>query len=161
MTQLCKPKKKEGRWLTAYDIVETPVDGGIALSLERQASFGKCATECHTIRKSCSNMLDKELDTDELVAAVWKVSRGKTELSKVVERFCVKETGRCRKGKGAKPLEPGSRTDEAFSPRSLKSIEAAELAQRVNEDGSVTIDNMVFEGGDEPITIGGRPSDDF
>lgn len=61
--------------------------------------------------------LSRLMDT-EMVAGLWKVSTGRTTLSKLVDGVCVEETSRCG-SKGPTLMLSKERVDYAFEPRRL------------------------------------------
>lgn len=65
-----------------------------------------------------SRLMDTEIHGDELVAGLWKVSTGRTTLSKLVDGVCVEETSRCG-SKGPTLMLSKERVDYAFEPRRL------------------------------------------
>merc|ERR1719356_483043 len=56
---LCSMKKKEGRWVTKFDIVRE--DSDAQLAIEKMPTMGVCKNECLTVQRACENVLkDKE-----------------------------------------------------------------------------------------------------
>ncbi|CAM9675972.1 unnamed protein product [Ectocarpus sp. 6 AP-2014] len=118
----CDPATKEGRWITEYDIVE---EGGY-LELKKQDSFSHCKEECETIAKSCTVLVDDELDVEEVVVALWKNKLGLSELQKAA---CGEWSDRCSGKKRVKA--PKDRQDYEFEPKTAKDFEVAEAMERL------------------------------
>lgn len=68
----CNPKNETGEWIRRLDIVQAKTNGKTTLSLEKHDSASKCGAECVTIARSCSDMLENDLDADDLSAYLWK-----------------------------------------------------------------------------------------
>eukprot|EP00752_Nemacystus_decipiens_P004119 g3768.t1 len=117
----CDPDTKDGRWITQYDIVE---EGGY-LELKKPGTLSHCKEECETIAKSCSLLVEEELDVEELVVALWKNKLGASELAK---EACGEWSDRCG---GKRVKAPKGRQDHEFEEKSEKDFEVAEMLERL------------------------------
>ena len=57
--RMADPAKDEGEWVAKIDLVED----GTRLRLAEQAQMGKCGTECKTVQRVASDLL-QDHDTD-------------------------------------------------------------------------------------------------
>lgn len=127
LDNVCQGSKAEGEWLRKYDIVEKRADKEgkkTSLLLTEQETPGKCGAECSTISKSCSDLLEEDIeDRDELQSMLYANKVSKTKL---VDKVCKSMTSRCAKSKSfsAKVYE---RQDEEFEPVTEKDLEMERL----------------------------------
>jgi len=122
LEKICKPKLREGRWLTALDFKSTkdvpdlnspsggghiigawnprfaaavaPAKGEFLIIQEHPQPGGHCEEECMTAAASCVALLEEELDVDDLAVAAW---RGETRNEALARTACLDWTNRCRK----------------------------------------------------------------
>ncbi|CAM9495667.1 unnamed protein product [Pylaiella littoralis] len=117
----CDPETKEGRWITQVDIVE---EGGY-LELKKPGGFFHCKEECETIAKSCSLLVEEEVDVEELVVALWKNKLGASELQK---EACGEWSDRCE---GKRVKAPKDRKDFELEEKSAKDFAVAEMVEKL------------------------------
>lgn len=84
MESVCNPKNESAAWLKKIDIVNSLSKGKKYIVLEEQEGQAKCKNECTTIAKSCSNLLDDDIDADELAALLYL---NRTDLKKMQVQF--------------------------------------------------------------------------
>ncbi|CAM9176962.1 unnamed protein product [Scytosiphon promiscuus] len=113
----CDPDTVDGRWITQYDIVE---EGGY-LELQKPGGLSHCKEECETIAKSCSLLVEEELDVEELVVALWRNKLGLPELQK---KACGEWSDRCGK---KRVKAPKGREDFEFEEKTAKDFEIADM----------------------------------
>ena len=135
LDNVCEAEKEGGEWIRYYDIVSTPVDGKDTkrkLTLEGQEGPGKCKKECQTIKKSCENLLEEEIeDRDDLQALLYvdkKFAKFDSEkgAEDLVEHVCKKMVSRCKKNVTYSTAKY-EREDEEFIAVSEKDMEMEKL----------------------------------
>ena len=135
LDNVCEAEKEGGEWIRYYDIVSSAVDSKDTkrkLTLESNESPGKCKKECQTIKKSCENLLESEIeDRDDLQAllyvdkkfAKYSGEKGATDL---VDHVCKKMVSRCKKSRTYSTAKY-DREDEEFVAVSEKDMEMEKL----------------------------------
>ncbi len=135
LDNVCEAEKEGGEWIRYYDIVSTPVDGKDTkrkLALEGNESPGKCKRECQTIKKSCENLLEEEIeDRDDLQALLYVDKKfakfsGDKGAEDLVEHVCKKMVSRCKKSVTYSTAKY-DREDEEFIAVSEKDMEMEKL----------------------------------
>lgn len=118
-------------WTRKLDIVEnTASDSRKYLALYEPGGISKCGVECATISRSCSDLLENELDVDALVLALWK---NKMSLDSLQKRFCPSSKGSCR---SKQPLLGSyKRMDESFVTMSDKELEIEKMMETMEAAG--------------------------
>eukprot|EP00904_Undaria_pinnatifida_P010457 jgi/Undpi1/6541/HiC_scaffold_20.g09020.m1 len=125
LEEACDPSKKTGRWITQYDIVE---ENGF-LELRKPGGMSHCREECETIAKSCSALVEDELDAEEFVVALWRNKLGLEELRK---QACGEWSGRCGK---KRVKAPEDREDFYFQEKSEKDFELEDMMETLQGMG--------------------------
>ena len=132
---ICSPKEEIGEWIRHIDIVSQPVDSQDKkrkLNLVPNESAGKCKKECETVAKSCTDLLENEMDDrDELQALLyvdkkWNKYQGEDGDTKLVDHVCKKMVGRCKSTKSYSTAKY-EREDEEFAAVSEKDLEMEKL----------------------------------
>merc|ERR1712050_666315 len=121
---LCSVKKKEGRWVSKFDIEH--VDGDGSLALKEQSTPGVCRTECATIQRACSVSLKGDL------AGMLLKSKGEEEIRDKL----------CRKACKRKLPKLASWADEAFEARDAKDIELEDMGMKIYKRGDGSLSSL-------------------
>eukprot|EP00931_Biecheleriopsis_adriatica_P070138 TRINITY_DN43926_c0_g1_i1.p1 TRINITY_DN43926_c0_g1~~TRINITY_DN43926_c0_g1_i1.p1 ORF type:complete len:201 (-),score=47.96 TRINITY_DN43926_c0_g1_i1:54-656(-) len=120
LDHLCSVAKKEGRWLSKFDITH----GEDGLILTEQSEYGVCRKECSIIQRACSGVVQSDLVEMLLRSA------GEEDLE---QRYC-KRT--------CKRTLPKMETwaDEAFEARNAKDLELEDMGMKMykRSDGSLS-----------------------
>jgi len=141
LESVCVPKKKEGRWMTKLDLVDSKVANvkkdksllsphakGISkeklnkdtyLLIKKHDSFGHCEKECMTVAKSCVDMTDEQLDMDELAVKLWG---GKVEPRELAGQICAEQCDGKRP-----PMKKERKKDYEFKPKTEEEIQMEEM----------------------------------
>lgn len=132
---VCEAEGAGGKWIRHLDIQSTAVDGNNKkrkLYLEGHDSAGKCQKECETIKKSCQNLLEEELeDRDDLQALLYvdkkfKKYAGDSGVLDLIGHVCKNMVGRCKKSV-TYSTSKYEREDEEFIEVSEKDLEMEKL----------------------------------
>ena len=103
MEASCNPDKKQGEWISKYDIEEQP----IGLKLVENKSPSRCKQECKTVSKACEESIG-DIDTD-LGELLWQ---DQLSLSQLINKVCYEMTGICTQK--LPKFKPGKRENEIF-----------------------------------------------
>lgn len=128
MDKICKDNEEPGEWIRKLDIKEKTEKGKVYLKLTQPGGISKCEQECATIARSCSDLLDEDIDKDSLSALLWK---GNYELSDITEKVCRKWSKRCPN----KKTLTKKRIDYDFKPISEKDLEMEQLMAKMESAG--------------------------
>lgn len=137
MENICKPTNQTGHWMRKIDIIETAQKDPKTNSDKRYLSFthpggvSKCNSECVTIAKSCSDLLENEIDADDLSVLLYK----KHPTADVLKnKLCKSWTNRCKAPKKAMP-DDYKRKEIYFMVLQQKDLDMEELVARMSSMG--------------------------
>eukprot|EP00210_Caulerpa_lentillifera_P006643 g6346.t1 len=92
LEKVCDPETEEGEWIGTFDLVES----GSELKLVEQETIGFCESECRTIARACSDLIEEfDYSLSEALYA------NDVHEAKLIQRFCFKVSDVC-----AKPTPP-------------------------------------------------------
>ncbi|XP_065066093.1 uncharacterized protein LOC135692002 [Rhopilema esculentum] len=116
----CNPDKKQGEWISRYDIEEQPS----GLKLVENKSPSRCKQECKTISKACEESIG-DIDTD-LGEFLWQ---DQLSLSQLINKVCYEMTGICTQK--LPKFKPGKREDEIFVPMTEDEKKAYDMMKQM------------------------------
>ncbi len=103
------------------------------MALSSPGGISKCQEECATIERSCTDLVNEDIDRDELSTMVWK---GSLSLEKMQEKSCSKLTKRCTaKGKPKYLPKAFKRVDYPFEEISEKDLQMEQLMAQMKDSG--------------------------
>ena len=109
----------------------TTVGGNVGLKGQEGAS--KCEHECKTIKKSCIDLIDEDVDRDDVSALLWK---GKLSNEEMIGKVCSKMSNRCpSKNTKASQAAAKERHDYPFIEISEKDLEMERLMAQMQASG--------------------------
>lgn len=130
LTNICNPEEDEGEWIKRLDIVEKREGKGRVLVLEAPGGIQKCNQECKSIKKSCEDLFDEEMDLESLSVFLYK---HKGDVTTTQDTVCKKLSKRCKKIK-ALPSK-FSREDQPFTALSEKDLELEKIMAKMKANG--------------------------
>jgi hypothetical protein len=137
MENVCKPTNETGYWIRKIDIAESIQKDPKTNTDKRFLSFtypqgiSKCNSECVTIAKSCTDLLDNEIDPDDLSVFLYKKRPTADDLK---SKLCKSWTNRCKVPKKSLP-ENYKRREIHYMVLSEKDLEMEQLVARMNTMG--------------------------
>lgn len=130
LSNICNPEEEAGEWIKKQDIVEKKVGKETLLVLETPGGVQKCNQECKSIRKSCEDLLDEDLDVEAFSVFLYK---HQGDVAATQEATCNKMSRRCKK---TKPLPAKfKREDEPFKALSEKDLELEKIMATMKANG--------------------------
>ncbi len=137
MENICKPTNETGYWMRKIDIVEnTQKDPKTQIDMRyliftHPGGVAKCNSECVTIAKSCTDLMDNEVDADDLSVLLYKKRPNSDELK---NKLCKSWTNRCKSPK--KPLpDKYQRREIHYMMLQEKDLEMEQLVARMSSMG--------------------------
>merc|ERR1739844_197697 len=117
---MCSVKKKEGRWVSKYDI--TRDDDDSPLKLVGKETMGYCHSECMAIQRACVASLKSK---EDVIIPLLVSRKGPEELKKVMcKKICDKKKLPALKGW----------VDQEWKPRDTKELEAEERVAKMEAE---------------------------
>ena len=129
MDNVCDEANDAGSWIRHMDITKS----GSNVIMKGMDGVSKCEQECMTIKRSCTDLLDEDVDRDEVSAFLYK---GKMSGENFVKRACQDMSSRCPT-KNTKAIQNASknRVDYPFNEISEKDLEMEKLMAQMKASG--------------------------
>ena len=130
LSSICNPEEEAGEWIKRQDIVEKKVGKEKFLVLDTPGGVQKCNQECKSIKKSCEDLFDEDLDVEAFSVFLYK---HKGDVAALQEAACTKMSKRCKK---TKPLPAKfKREDKPFTALSEKDLELEKIMATMKANG--------------------------
>ena len=130
LSGLCNPEEEGGEWIKRQDIVEKKVGKDTVLVLETPGGIQKCNQECKSIKKSCDDLMDEDLDVEAFSVFLYK---HQGDIAATQEAVCKKMSKRCKKTKSL-PAK-FQREDKPFTALSEKDLEIEKIMATMKANG--------------------------
>ena len=129
MDNVCNEAHDTGSWIRHMDITKS----GSNVVLKGMDKVSKCEQECLTVKRSCSDLIEEDIDRDEISALLYK---GKTSAEDLVKKVCLDMSGRCPT-KNTKAIQNAAknRVDYPFNEISEKDLEMERLMAQMQASG--------------------------
>eukprot|EP01038_Epipyxis_sp_PR26KG_P004430 gene4430-6265_t len=124
---LCESEAADS-WIRKLDIVS---NSNGEVTLVGPGGIAKCNEECSSISRSCTHLLDNEIDPDDISSLFWKLA-GSLTVSEAQERICTKMSKRCAR---ATKKSIKKRFDYVFTPLTEKELQMEKLMAQMKEMG--------------------------
>ena len=129
MDNVCEEAEDAGAWIRHMDITKS----GSAVVMKGMDGVSKCEEECLTIKRSCNDLLEEDIDRDEVSALLYK---GKMKDEDFVKRVCQDMSERCpTKNTKANQNASKNRVDYPFNEISEKDLEMEKLMAQMKSSG--------------------------
>ena len=129
MDNVCDEAQDAGIWIRHMDITKS---GGTVI-MKGMEGVSKCQEECLTIKRSCNDLIEEDVDRDEVSGLLYK---GKMKPENFVQKICQDMSDRCPT-KNTKAIQNAAknREDYPFVEISEKDLEMEKLMAQMKASG--------------------------